>query len=393
MRSVPLRDIAVFIRGVTFKPSDVSSAGVALMRTKNVQATLDLSDVMRIPARLVKRGEQYLQAGDTLVSSANSWSAVGKACWIPELPEPLAIGGFVTALRPISDSVDPRFLFHWFTAPRTQATLRSLSNQTTNISNLNLKLAAQMEVPLPSLGRQRRIAAILDQADAIRAKRRQVLVHLDMVTQSIFHGMFGDPIANLSERPVDVLRDWIDPDRPITYGILKPGPDVTGGVPYVRVADMKNRGIRVEGVRCTTAEIAVTYRRSTLRSGDLLMSIRGHVGRFAFVPDVLAGANITQDSARLAVRDPDCGIYLRAAMESPAIQRWMAQRTKGAAVKGINLGDLRELPIPVPSTDEIKRFTAVARVVEDRRQRAGSAIGTVDMLFESLQSHAFKGEL
>ena len=108
------------------------------------------------------------------------------------------------------------------------------------------------------------------------------------------------------------LIELIDPARPITYGILVPGPDQPKGVKYVRVVDMKDGGISPVGLRCTTEEISQAYRRSVLQSGDLLMSIRGHVGRLANVQPELAGANITQDTARLAIVGPSPYLFLSA---------------------------------------------------------------------------------
>ena len=88
--TVPLGDVASFIRGITFKPDDVvpvgSNGSVACMRTKNVQSELELSDVWGISDTFVKREDQYLAGGDLLVSSANSWNLVGKCCWVPVLP-------------------------------------------------------------------------------------------------------------------------------------------------------------------------------------------------------------------------------------------------------------------------------------------------------------------
>src|SRR5664280_974539 len=87
---VALGDHASFVRGVTFKPDDVRPLGeaqsVACMRTKNVQASLDLEDVWGIPAGCVRRDEQFLRDGDLLVSSANSWNLVGKCSWVGPLP-------------------------------------------------------------------------------------------------------------------------------------------------------------------------------------------------------------------------------------------------------------------------------------------------------------------
>src|SRR4051812_33286826 len=104
--TIRLGEIARFIRGITFTPEDVVSAedvtAMLCMRTKNVQAHLDLSDVWGIPPSFVKRPDQLMQRGDILVSSANSWNLVGKCCWVPDLKKPATFGGFVSVLR-----VDP----------------------------------------------------------------------------------------------------------------------------------------------------------------------------------------------------------------------------------------------------------------------------------------------
>ena len=94
-----------------------------------------------------------------------------------------------------------------------------------------------MPIPVPTIADQRRIAAILDHADTLRAKRRQILAHLGDLDQAIFREMFqsGDHVA----RPLAELID--DGDR-INYGVVQPGVDTPGGVPLIRVSDM-NAGI------------------------------------------------------------------------------------------------------------------------------------------------------
>ena len=98
------------------------------------------------------------------------------------------------------------------------------------------------------------------------------------------------------------LRDAIEPGRPITYGILKPGPEVSEGVSYVRVADYPGNRLNLQTVRKTSELIESEFARARLRAGDLLLSIRGTVGRLIVIPSELEGANITQDSARLSIQ-------------------------------------------------------------------------------------------
>jgi type I restriction enzyme S subunit len=191
-----LGDVASFIRGITFKPDDVVPVGtrdsVACMRTKNVQAELDLSDVWGIPLSFVRREEQYLDIGDLLVSSANSWNLVGKCCWVPPLPWRATFGGFISVLRGDPTLIDARYLYHWFSSARIQATVRSFGQQTTNISNLNVERCLGLLIPLPPLSEQRRIAEVLDKTDALRAQRRAAITRLDSLTQSMFLHMFGE---------------------------------------------------------------------------------------------------------------------------------------------------------------------------------------------------------
>jgi type I restriction enzyme S subunit len=198
--TIELSEVASFVRGITFRPEDVCALdqkdAVACMRTKNIQAELGLSDVWAVHKDLVKREEQFLREGDILVSTANSWNLVGKCCWTPELPWPATLGGFISALRGNPTKIFPRFLYHWFNSPPTQALVRNCGRQTTNISNLSIERCLAIKLPVPTLTEQRRIAMILDQADSLRAKRHLALNRLDALTQSVFLDTFGDPATN-----------------------------------------------------------------------------------------------------------------------------------------------------------------------------------------------------
>lgn len=247
-------------------------------------------------------------------------------------------------------------------------------------------------VPIPPLVEQRRIADVLDRAEALRVKRRAALVQLDTLTQSIFLDMFGDPIANPKGFSVRRMIELVDPQRPISYGILMPGPDQTEGVKYVRVVDMRDGGIELSGIRKTTETISNAFRRSLLKPGDLLMSIRGHVGRFAVVPAELGGANITQDTARLAIVGAD-PVFVRECLRTQGFQHWMVKHTKGVAVRGINLGDVKLMPIIMPDLETQREFARLAIATGKLRASHRASIVSLDSMFASLQHRAFRGEL
>ncbi|MCB1256747.1 MAG: restriction endonuclease subunit S [Microthrixaceae bacterium] len=259
-------------------------------------------------------------------------------------------------------------------------------------ANINLSILRSLEIPFPPLDEQRRIAAILDKADELRTKRRAALAKLDTLTQAIFIDMFGERLADSQSDRWMVLNDLIDPDLPICYGILKPGPNLSSGVPYVRVVDLKDGAVDTAGVRRTSAEIDHQFRRSRLRTGDLVMSIRGHVGRLARVPQELDSANITQDSARISVAQAEPEFVMEY-LRHPMAQQWMHRNTKGVAVRGINIGDVRRIPVPLVPQHDQQRFVDVANRTSLSRVSARVALADCNSLFDSLQSRAFCGEL
>jgi type I restriction enzyme S subunit len=284
-------------------------------------------------------------------------------------------------LRPSSE-LDPKFAFR---------VLRSIHLPDGGYDR-HFKYLKRARVPVPPLEKQRRIAAILDKADELRAKRRAALEQLDTLTQAIFLDMFRDRLGGTAQDDWISLNELIDPERPICYGILKPGPDLDRGVPYVRVVDMRDGGIDHSSVRRTSDQIDHQYRRSRLRSGDLLMSIRGHVGRLALVPEELDGANITQDSARVAIAQGE-PLFVMEYLRTPLAQRWMQRNTKGVAVRGINIGDVRRIPVPDVALADQQRFVCIAKSAIKTCAATRAAAQRDEELFHSLQSRAFCGEL
>lgn len=335
------------------------------------------------------RARQLIRAGDVLVSTVRP-NLNGVALVPPELDRATASTGFCV-LRPRTDHLDARYLYQWVKSPHF---VSDMVRKATGASYpaVSDRIVCDSKIPLPPLPEQRRIAEILDKADALRAKRRAALAQLDTLTQSIFIDMFGDPIANPRRFPVRPMIELVDSTRPISYGILMPGPDQSEGVQYVRVVDMRDGGIELSGVRRTTEAISNAFRRSLLKTGDLLMSIRGHVGRFALVPPELNGANITQDTARLAITGADT-VFVRECLRTQGFQRWMRRYTKGVAVRGINLGDVKLMPVITPDLSEQRRFARLARAVDELKDAARAALVKLDALCASLQHRAFHGEL
>ncbi|MDD5323131.1 MAG: restriction endonuclease subunit S [Methylococcales bacterium] len=190
-----------------------------------------------------------------------------------------------------------------------------------------------IKIPLPPLPEQRRIAAILDQADALRAKRREALAQLDSLTQSIFIELFGDPKVLINSGQCKELADVVAPGRIVTYGIVQAGPEVENGVPYVRTGDIKNGEILEHQLARTSYEIASSYSRSAISAGDIVMSIRATVGTTALVMESLEGGNLTQGTARISPGPEVRCEYLLNYLRTDSVQAWIQSQEKGATFR------------------------------------------------------------
>jgi type I restriction enzyme S subunit len=250
---------------------------------------------------------------------------------------------------------------------------------------------ATIPIPLPPLEEQQRIAEVLDRADALRAQRESALALLDTLTLSIFYAL--EASGELALWPQRPLVELTDADRPICYGILMPKEEVTDGVRYVRVRDFPGEEIQVDSLPRTSPDIEIKYKRSRLRVGDVLVSIRGSFGRVAIVPNGLDGANITQDTARVSPGAACDGQYLAAFLRGPIAQDYFRRVARGVAVRGVNIGDLRKLPVPVPPLERQREISEQIVDINELRAHHRAAAADLDELFSSLEQRAFRGDL
>lgn len=320
----------------------------------------------------------------------------------------------------------------------------------TTIKHLTRESLARFMVPVPPLPEQKRIAdkldALLARVDVCRERLDRVPGILKRFRQSVLaaatsgeltrewresnpgmvdsrplaramaeaHAAAGGHKAGNAASPTDgvhdlsadmfpqgwsllTLRDIVEPARPITYGILKPGPELDEGVPYVRVADFPNDRLNLRTIRKTSPAMDEEFKRSRLRIGDLLLSIRGTVGRLVVVPRELENANITQDSARLSVQPQVNAAFVLWVLRSDLVQQRMRGAVKGVAVRGINIGDVRALQVPLPSRAEqdeiVRRVEVLLSQCDEMTTLVERANRRVDRLAPSVLAKAFRGEL
>jgi type I restriction enzyme, S subunit len=159
---------------------------------------------------------------------------------------------------------------------------------------------------------------------------------------------------------VQSLEESTDPLRPISYGIVQTGPDLSNGVACLRVVDINDGRINKTGLIRTSKQISDAYRRTVLKTGDLVMPLRGKVGDVGAVDEELDGANLTRGVALLAIRPSLSGEYCRHFISWSATRRRLEQSMNGSALQEIAIATLRSFQVAVPESSSEQRAIAAA---------------------------------
>lgn len=253
----------------------------------------------------------------------------------------------------------------------------------------NWRDLGNFEFDLPPLDEQERVADLLWAVERHRMAMREVERALRSSRAIWLHSLFAQAAATTGFVELDTL---IEPGRPICYGVLKPGPEIEGGRSIVDVKDYPSGRIQLEKVRRCDPQIESEFKRSRLRVGDVLLSIRGTIGRVAVVPEELDGHNISRDSARIS-GDPAkvAPAFLRLILESPDVQEEIRRTTTGLAVKGINVARIRALSVPAWTIAQQQEAVEAHGRIEGALDTAGAELASLSTLRSALVAGIFGG--
>jgi type I restriction enzyme S subunit len=318
------------------------------------------------------------EAGDIILGIRAS---IGERVWSDT---PYCLGRGVAGLRPLAEQLDRSYLWHWLGHAADQ--LKSKGRGATFLQ-VNQNDIREMEIPLPPLDEQRRIAAILDQADGIRAKRRSALGQIDKLSQSAFLQLFGDPLRNPRRLRMVRLGEVGALDRGVSRHRPRNDPALLGGpYPLIQTGDVARSGGRITEYSATYSELGLAQSKSW-PAGTLCITIAANIAQTgvltfdACFPDSVVG--FTADRATTS--------YIRVWFSF--LQPTLEASAPQSAQRNINLAILRGLPVPLPQPEELEEFERLLGRVQQQRELNLDAQGHDEDLFASLQSRAFQGEL
>ena len=248
-----------------------------------------------------------------------------------------------------------------------------------------------IEIPLPSLATQQRIAAILDQADAIIQNNRAIVQKYDALTQSLFLDMFGDPVKN--EKGWEI-RKMEEISLKITDGTHQSPKFLKEGIPFLLVSNIVNNKINYKTNKFISEEDFETLnKRTPIEIGNILLTSVGSYGNPAIIESQMKFAF----QSHIAFIKPNHSMinyhFLFHFLKSDLIKREIDKKVKGAAQKTYNLVELKKLRIILPTITLQNQFAERVAVIEAQKQQAQLELAKSEELFQSLLQRAFNGEL
>ena len=374
------------VRGVSYSKNDASltykEGFVPVLRAGNIQNSRIIhDDFVYIPKECVKN-VQLLKKGDVLIAaSSGSISIVGKAAMILQDMN-AGFGAFCKVLRPKKEIVNEDYFKFYFETPHYKNTISQLA-EGANINNLKTEHFDNLEIYLPPLPQQQKIANILDVADALRQNDKALIAKYDELTQALFLDMFGDPVKNNLYLPFPKIRELTNVSQGMQIAIKERhkenGPN---RYKYLTVAYLNGR---------KEEEYIESPRASVICNKDEILMIRtGNTGQVVTNVEGVFHNNffkIDWDKKRLNKN------YLVYFLSNPGIRRDLLKRASTTTIPDLSHGQFYDLNIIVPPLELQNQFADRVAVIEEQKAIAQKSLEHSESLFNSLLQKAFKGEL
>ena len=362
--------------------------GIPFFRTGNVgDRKLILENLKQItPEFHQKLRKSTLKGGDIMVSRVVS-DRITCAIVPPEFNG--ANCGNVIVIRPGKNIVS-EYLAHLITMPESQRQL--LQRQVGSAQAVvNTSVLKAWEIPLPPIAQQKRIAAILDQAEELRGLRRQALGALDAIVQSIFLEMFGDPAMNSKGWTTLKLGDVIHS--------AKDGPHVSpayveDGIPFLSARHIRRGEVIWADLKFISVEDALVYwRRGKPERGDILYTKGGTTGIakvIDFDQEIAFWVHIALLKPNHSKVEPR---WLENMLNSKYCYQQSQRLTHGIANHDLGLNRMVNIELYLPPLSLQQEFARRVKAIEQLKATHRESLAQLDALFASLQHRAFRGEL
>ena len=339
----------------------------------------------------VEKGYTYFADGDVLFAKITPCMENGKCAIAHDLIGGIGFGSTEFHVLRAGDSVIPEWIYYFL---RQESVRRLAKRQMTGSAGqqrVPTGFLDKLEIPLPSLTEQQRIADLLSRADRLRRLRRFALEMSDGYLQAVFLEMFGDPVTNPMGWDTAQLKKLKKPGDRINYGVVQPGNDYPGGIPIVRVGDLEDVRKSLDGLKRIDPAIEAKYKRSRLAGDEVLIACVGSIGRVILANPRMKGCNIVRAVTRIPVGDSVNRVFLATYLSTPAVQNYFVAETRTVSQPTLNVKQIEETLIYIPPLERQQQFLIVWQQFDRLRAQQQEALRQAEHLFQTLLHRSFRG--
>jgi len=255
-----------------------------------------------------------------------------------------------------------------------------------------------IKIPLPPLPEQKRIATILDAADAYRQKTKALIAKYDELTQSLFLDMFGDPAKNPFSWELKTCGDFIDyladigsngANKIVSEKLVMS--DTEDYAVMIRTTNL-NRNDFKNNIKYVSKGVYDFFKKSQVFGGEIIMNKIGSAGDFWLMPKLEKPVSLGLNQFLIRLKDINL-MYFYHFLSTDYGTINIKSRCNGAATKSITKTAVRELPILLPPIDLQNQFAKRVQAIETQKAQAQTSLKKAEDLFNCLLQKAFKGEL
>ena len=378
-QSKKLGNIATFINGKAFKPSDWSDVGFPIIRIQNLTNSID--DIHYYNGDI--EDKYRITTGDILIS----WSAtIDVFEW---LNGDAVLNQHIFKVVFDKEPIDKTFFKHLI-KQKIDEMLKNVHGST--MKHITKGDFDNIDVLLPSLDEQKKIAKILDKADEIRTKKKLANDKLDEFLKSTFISMFGDPIKNEKNYRIEKLQNVTKFLTDGKHGDCED--EDNSGYYFVSAKCINNGKIDLAQARqIKYDDYKEVNKRVKINVGDLLIVNTGAtIGKMAIIRDEGLSNSITLQKS-VAVINMDNDVLNSEYLSHCLLFKSMAKVSAGSAIHNLLLSTMRAYELPIPPIEDQNKFAQIVEHVEAQKQKNELVIEQMNNLFNSLSQRAFKGEI
>jgi type I restriction enzyme S subunit len=386
LSEVPLRDVVKFECEIV-TASDIEN-GTLYVGLENIESGGTFVNV-----RQVDNGEL---ASSKFAFNENHLLYGKLRPYLAKIARPYFNGVCSTDILPIlaSEGLDRGYLAYFL---QQNKMIDKVNSQATgaNLPRVNARILGNLSIPLPSLPEQRRIAEVLDQAEALRAKRCAALAQLDTLTQAIFLEMFGDPVINPKGWEVVRLGDHV---KKIGSGATPTGGESAykaSGISLIRSMNVRDGVFKYKDLAFIDEIQAAKLSNVQVEEDDVLLNITGaSVARVCRAPKAVLPACVNQHVSIIRPKSNLNKIFLEQLLLTSRMKRKLLKiGGSGATREAITKAQIEELDVICPPCFTQNKFAHRVSAVESMKAVHFASLVELDTLFTSLQHRAFRGEL